>query len=293
MSHPKTIDIHFSNRSLHMQHHHHHHLILAMILLAIISCTVLNAQDIRFIYPDARSVALGGIGSVQTDVSALIGNQAGLASLESIEVSLTAERRFQSSALQYFAGSMVLPSSVGSFGLAIQRFGDGDFNQQLVGLAYSRKLLDVLSVGARFDYLQLRIKGYGRKGIATVEMGLQSQIIPELLIGFHVYNPLQVQLLDDEFLPTILHLGLRYGASDKVFLYGEIHKISDLMEGLSLGLEYEILERFSMRLGVRTQPQLVTFGIGYSFDTHYAIDVSSAVHPQLGVSSAGTVRFRK
>ena len=266
--------------------------LLAAILLVLIPRSG-EAQDVRFMQSGAAGFALGGTQSVTTDVSSITGNQAGLANVSSLSLSLSAERRFHSSALSYYALSFAVPTTFGNFGMILQRFGNGDLNQQIVGLAYGRRLLENLMIGARFDYLQMRIAQYGKKAVATVEMGLQARVMPQVLLGFHVYNPFQVRLLEGEVLPVVLRLGGQYEASDKVRLFGEIEKISDLPEGFGFGIEYLFLDRLAARIGYSTQPQLVTFGVGYSLDSRYSVDIGSSVHSYLGLSSAGTLKFQK
>ncbi len=271
----------------------HFNLYLHTAFAFVLVITTLEGQDVRFMESGAAGFALGGTQSVTIGVSSVRGNQAGLAELKSLSLSLSAERRFHNSALSYYALSFAVPTTFGSFGMALQRFGNGDLNQQVIGLAYGRKLFDELMLGVRFDYLQMRIAQYGKKAVATAEMGLQAWVVPQVLLGFHVYNPFQVRLLEGETLPVIVRLGVRYEASDKVSVFGEIEKISELPEGVGFGIQYLFLDRLAARIGYSTQPQLVTFGLGYSIDSRYSVDVGSSVHSYLGLSSAGTLKFQK
>lgn len=271
----------------------HLHIYLLTTILPVLIAGTLKAQDIRFMESGAAGFALGGTQSVTTDVASLTGNQAGLANITSFSFSLSAERRFHSSALSYYGLSLAVPATFGNFGMVLQRFGNGDLNQQIIGLAYGRRLLDDLMLGVRFDYLQMRIAQYGKKSVATAEIGLQARVAPQVLLGFHAYNPFQVRWLEGEVLPTIMRLGVQYEASDKVRVFGEIEKISELTEGFGFGIEYMFLERLAARIGYSTQQQLVTFGVGYSLDGRYSVDIGSSVHSYLGLSSAGTVKFQK
>lgn len=271
----------------------HLNIYLLTSLVLWLSTGALEAQDVRFMESGAAGFALGGTQAVTTDVSSITGNQAGLANVSSLSLSFSAERRFHSSALNFYALSFAVPTTFGNFGMALQRFGNGDLNQQIIGIAYGRKLMDDLMIGVRFDYLQMRIAQYGKKSVATAEMGLQARVVPQVLLGFHVYNPFQVRLLEGETLPVVIRLGVQYEASDKVKVFGEIDKISELPEGFAFGIEYLFLDRLAARIGYSTQPQLVTFGVGYSLDRRYSIDVGTSVHSYLGLSSAGTLKFQK
>ncbi|MCB0686658.1 MAG: hypothetical protein KDC53_09035 [Saprospiraceae bacterium] len=249
------------------------------------------SQNVLSLSPGASGGALGAIRSTKTDVMALYGNQAGLASLVSPGFYVTAERRFNNEGLNFYSAVGGLPTQYGNFGLSIYYHGFAEFNEQLVGLTYARRLLDQLSIGTRLDYIQASIPAYGNTSAITAEFGMQTVITSGILVGFSIYNPFEINWAEGEGLPTILNIGVAYQPTDKLWISGEIEKVSDFRENVKWGLEYLYQDNFAFRVGFNTNPGLVTFGIGYSLNSGLACDISSSVHQALGLSPMAGIGY--
>ncbi len=249
-------------------------------------------QNILSLSPGARGAALANVKTVHRDVLAVLGNQAGLAHVEQVQVSLSTERRFNQSGLNYYALAAAYPSTWGTFGLTIQHFGFDAFNEKLLGLAYGRRLGEALSIGAQFDYLQVRIPGYGKNSTMTAELGLLARLTSEVQMGFHVYNIFESQWVQEELLPSTFGLGVRYEPTDKVLVVGEVEKVSDFGENFKVGLGYRLHPQLEVCVGFTTRPSLVTFGVGYRMLDGFSLDVASTVHSALGVSPIGSITYK-
>ena len=179
-------------------------------------------------------------------------------------------------------------------GMTLNYYGTEAYNEQRIRLAYARKLMDNLSIGAAIDFLNTKIPEYGSKGVATFELGLMARFSPQLNMGVHVFNPLNVELIEGEKLPSILKIGLKYSPSEKVDIFGEVSKDIDFDLRTHWGVEYEVIEDLNLRVGVATQPVEVTFGAGYQLGNGFMIDIGSRYHEVLGISpSVGIVFLRK
>jgi len=250
-------------------------------------------QNLLSINPGASGGSYGGVKSVNDGVLAMYGNEAGIASLEGFEAYASAERRFGSQALNFFSIVGAIPTKLGSFGGTIQYHGFENYNEQLIGVAYARKIFNLLALGAQFDLLQVHIPGYGRTSSATAEFGLQARITSAVLLGVHIYNPFEIEWLDGEKWPVVFDMGISYSPTDKLMIVGELEKVSDLEENIKFGLQYEIVEAFALRVGFNTNPSIVTFGVGYRLSTGWSFDVGSTAHRELGLSPMGGVGYKR
>ncbi len=267
--------------------------IVTILFLFLGAYTSLEAQEVLSTHPGARGGTMGSIRSIHTDVLAMYGNEAGLGFATNLSFYASAERRANNEGLNFYSLASCLPTAFGSFGVLIEHFGFDLYNEQLVGLGYGRQVSEYLSVGAQFDYLQVKIPSYGQKSAVTVELGLLTKIGTRTQLGFHVYNPFDIRLVEEEPLPTIINLGVAYQPTHQVRVIAEVEKVGGQQENLKAGLEYQLVERFTFRLGVNTNPSLITFGVGYQMQNGMSLDVGSTVHQLLGISPLAGIGYQR
>lgn len=263
---------------------------LGFLILLFFSCSLFaqngttNSSGVR-----GNGVANASVGF--TDINSIFNNQAGLAELKNMGFLLSAEQRFLLADLNNFGVGFALPTNSGTFGLSVHYFGFESYNESKIGLTYARKLMEKLSVGIQFDLLNTQISEYGSKNFFTFEAGLQFELIENLLIGIHLYNPVKLEIIEDEFLPTVLRAGATYTAAKKLLLHVEVEKDLDFPFIFKSGIEYELVEDFWMRVGVQTNPTALSFGLGYKFKNGMLIDIASNYHQELGFTPSLGVGF--
>ena len=241
----------------------------------------------------ARSVGMGYTGITYTDINSIFSNQAGLAHLETMAVTAYGEQRFLVSAIKAIGFGAALPTRSGTFGLSLHYFGFEQYNEQRIGLAYGRKLLEKLSIGAQLLMLNTRIPEYGNKAAFTFEVGAQAELLPQLHLGIHLFSPGRVKLAEENLMPTVLKLGLSYLPSNKLSLLAEVEKDIDYDARAKFGIEYQIIDPLFLRFGVATQPSQLSFGLGYALPNGLSIDIASTYHQVLGFTPAAGITFNK
>lgn len=267
---------------------------ILLLLFCLLHLLELSAQNGTPPLPGARGAALGGAGVAFEDGHSVFANQAGMAWVQDPGFNLMAEQRFLLNAIRTVTAGGVLPMKAGSFGMSLQYYGTEAYNEQRVSLAYGRKLMENFSIGAGLDFLNTSILEYGNKAVMTFELGLMARFSKQINLGVHIFNPLNVELFEEERLPSILKMGLKYTPSDKVDIFAEVSKDIAFKVRTHWGVEYELIEHFDLRFGVATQPVEITFGIGYALKNGLMLDVASRYHEVLGVSpSIGIVYVRK
>jgi len=233
-------------------------LYLATTLITLISCTYASNDNFSL---GAKSWGMGNASVAIADEWSAHHNQAGLAKLKSISAGIYFENKFLQPDLGLKAGVIALPTKNGTFGLVVSQFGFDLYNEQKVGLAFAKQLFEKFSFGVQFDYLSTNIQEYGKKGMLTVEAGIQAEIAKNVMLGAHLYNPFKTKLTDtyNERVPTIMKLGLAYKFSEKVIMSIETEKDADFKPFFKSGLEYHIMEALYLRIGISTNPVLVFF----------------------------------
>jgi hypothetical protein len=234
----------------------------------------------------ASSVSSGGIASTSTDIWSTHNNQAGMTFLSGSCAGIYSEYRFllKSTAYQSIAG--VVKSGKGCFGLHLNYQGDRHFNTSMITLAYARKLGYHFSAGVGLDLVRILIaEGYGKQLIPTFEAGLMVEISDKLLVGSHVFNPVQSKLADysDERLPSVMSLGFNFLYSENLLLRFECRKVAGLPFTILTGLEYKAIKRITLRTGIATLPFRYSFGLGLDIG-YLTIDIAAISHPVLGYS---------
>lgn len=253
-------------------------------LALFLSTVTVLAQNSVTIPAGTRGTGMANASVTFTDIYSAFSNQAGLAYLEQSTATAFAERRFLLSELQTISAAVALPTRSGTFGLTLNHFGFEAFNEQKLGIAYARKLMDGLSLGAQVLLLNTSIPEYGNKMNVTFELGILTQLLPKLHLGVHVYSPMQLELANGENLPTIFKIGLGYLPSEKLTCTAEVEKDIAYTARAKFGIEYKAAEQLAVRTGIATNPTTISFGAGYRLDNGLALDIASSYHQILGFS---------
>ncbi len=239
----------------------------------------------------ARGLAMGDASIVFTDIHSIYSNQAGLAFMEGVGFSVGAEKRFLTSEINSYTAGFAYPTKAGTFGLSMNYYGFSGYNEQKIGLAYARKLSKKLSIGAQFDYLGYSIPEYGNKALFTFELGIQAQLIENLVVAAHVFNPVRQEIVEDEKVPSVFKLGAGYLPFEKLTITGEFEKDIDMDMTFKMGIEYFLVDIFCLRAGVSTDPFLNSFGMGLKLKNGLMIDLASSYHHTLGFTPAISISF--
>jgi len=237
---------------------------------------------------------MGGLVSLSTEIDALLNNQAGLAYLNGYGLIASAEQRFLLEDLRTVSfGAAYGKEELGTVGVVVSSFGIDEYKELKFGLAYSRNLLENFSIGGQFDYLSTRILGYGSSNSITFEVGLQSNVTDEFMLGFHMFSPGQVSQSPESQIPTRMNAGFAYKPSNKLFIAAEVEKILDLDYAFRAGVSYAFADQFILRAGASTGETTFTFGLAFKIQDAIHFDGTFSQHEILGTTPAATVKYSK
>lgn len=230
-------------------------------------------------------LSLGAYSQQQADVFSFGNNQAALASVNTASIGIYGERRFLLAENSSYALAAAIPTSLGNFGLQINYAGFKNFNENKIGLAYSRSLGKKLDIGIQFNYYGYRIPAYGNASTINFEAGAIVHFSEKLSGGIHIYNPIAAKLgkEKDEKLAAAYKLGIGYDASENFYVSAEIIKEEDKRVNVTGGIQYHFKKQFFVRAGFVSETSGGFGGAGLYWK-NLRLDVSANYHPQLGFS---------
>lgn len=247
----------------------------------------------QWINTGARHSAMGLASVSASDMWSVNNNQAGMAFYKQPAAGVYSETRFLLKELGNHAVGITLPNRFGVFGVSMNYTGDHLYSRTKGGLAYARTFGNRVAFGLQLDYLHTHIaEDYGNRGNVTFETGILIKITDDLVLGTHVFNPVQAKLAryNDERLPAIIRTGLGYSFSEKLLVQAEASMNSDKPLDIGFGAEYNFSQGFYARAGARSNPFMYTFGFGMAIK-NLTLDLSSSVHEKLGYSPQLSLQY--
>ena len=247
-------------------------------------------------YPTgARALGLSNAFVSFSDTWSIFHNQAGLANLTTVSAGVFYESLFQIDELSLVAGSLVLPSNSGNFGVSFSQFGKGTFKENKFGLAFAKQLGDNFFAGIQLDYFaQTFPENEHSKGFATFEGGIIYQPTEKLFLGGHIFNPILGGINSPSGkikMPAVFRFGGHYRFSDSVLMTLETEKDTGNPFILKTGIEYLPVENLALRIGVSGNPVHFTAGMGYNIK-NISADFGFSYHGNLGITPSVSVQFR-
>lgn len=231
-----------------------------------------------------RSWGLANTSLTLADAWSVYNNVGGLARLEEASVMTACDLRYGMTGLTTVALAVVMPFSYGTCGVSLDRFGDGLYNEQRLGIAYSHQM-DRVSLGMKASYAQVAVAELGARGRFVFEFGGIAELTPKLWLGASVYNFTQARLAayEDERIPTVLRAGLSWRPLPQLMLNAETEKDVDYAARFRGGIEYQLAKPFFVRIGISTNPGTNHFGFGVKHNW-LRFDYALRTHPTLGLS---------
>ncbi len=265
------------------------------ICILILSVFVfVNSYAIENYPAGARSRALSNAFISVSDVWSTFHNQAGIAGIQNISAGFYYESRFMVDELSLAAGTFILPTKSGNFGIGFFQFGKGSFKENQFGLSYSKALSEKLSAGIQLDYFSQQFPENERsKGFATFETGIIYSPNKKLFLGAHVFNPILggIETLEGkQKMPAVIRIGGHYKFDEMVMVILEVQKDTENAASVKSGIEFLPVRNLALRFGVSGKPFSYTAGIGYRFGK-ISTDIGFGYHGNLGITPAVSVQF--
>jgi hypothetical protein len=245
---------------------------------------------------NARFAGMAGTGTAVSDTWSGFHNQAGLALINDLSLSLHYESHFIIPENSIKAFVVNIPVTKGTFGVSYSYFGYAKYYESHAGLAFGKSFGDHLSAGIQLNYLLIgQSPGYGNMHAVVPEGGLLVRPLDKLTIGFHLFNPAcqHFPQSHDQLIPSVLQIGVGVRIIDQVLFCVEAEKVSLQKQVFKAGFEYEMIRNLNLRLGISSaEISRFAFGLGYAF-RHFSFDFALSNHPWLGYTPYITLTYRR
>jgi hypothetical protein len=242
---------------------------------------------------DAATQGKGGTGTTTISSWSIFSNQGTLGFYDHPTVSIHQENRFLVKELNVSAISATLPAKPGTIALGFSRFGYSLYNESQVKLGIGKRLWPsfAIGVGLGAHFLQLA-DGYGHSSAYTVEAGILYTPWKNLSVGTHLFNPTaqKIGTNPSKKLASGISAGLAYAAAPSATITIEVTEQENAVAQFHAGIQAEISDMFFLRAGYATNPDLLCFGLGYTYKP-FTLDLALTTNNPLGISGFLTVAY--
>ena len=261
-------------------------IVLITIHLIMVCCNAFGGNGPR--QGSAASHGIGGATTTFSDSWSVQNNQGALAFNEKLSLGISTQNYYLTGGVQQSNFSFSAPiKNQGIGGLGYSIIGISGYNEQRATVAFSRQFGPAVGLGIGMNLVSVNAGEYGKQRTALVEAGLLIKLAPSLISAAHLYNPNRAKLnpYNDERIPTVFSIGLQYLASEKVKFLADIENDLYYKSRLKAGVQYQPIKALTIRMGLSTQPQVFSFGIGINLQ-QFSFDFASPFHQVLGPSPA-------
>ncbi len=169
-------------------------------------------------------------------------------------------------------------------GFSISSDGSSDLREWMMAVSYGRKLSENTSIGISLDYLHIQTPESEDLKNFCFELGFQTKLLPSLLVGMMIKNPVPINTNTLYPFPSLYKFGLNYKVYDQLQILFELHKYGKQTASFLFGINYFPIDMLSFTAGMNTTGPLFSFGINYSLENKISLHIAMQQHVVLGTS---------
>jgi len=266
-------------------------------VIFILFFSILNITNIAQINPGARQISIANSDvALANDVFTLFNNPAGLAQMNWKEVGIYySPAPFGLTELANGYVAYQQPFSFGSLGIGGMTYGYELYRESQIILGYSYNYENIFFIGAAANYQSYSIQNYGSTGAFYLNLGGLVYILDDLRWGFSTSNVNRATVGDqDDQIPVVFTTGFSFDILKNFSLNLSLEKDVRYDPSISFGIDYDLIEYLSLRIGAADNPSKFTAGVGINYSI-LSLDYAFFTHPDLGLThQAGvTLSFGK
>jgi hypothetical protein len=261
-------------------------------LLLLLFICFLNIVNIAQINPGARQISIANADvALANDVFTLFNNPAGLAQMNWKEVGVYySPAPFGLTELANGYVAYQQPFSFGSLGIGGMTYGYELYRESQIILGYSYNYENIFFIGAAANYQSYSIQNYGSTGAFYLNLGGLVYILDDLRWGFSTSNVNRATVGDqDDQIPVVFSTGFSFDILQNFSLNLSLEKDVRYDPSISFGIDYDLIEYLSLRIGAADNPSKFTAGVGINYSI-LSLDYAFFTHPDLGLThQAGVI----
>lgn len=269
---------------------------MRIIILFFIICsfTVVCTSQISSIIPGSPSIAQTSTADSKNWSG--FNNPAMLGYVQNSQIGIQFENRFIIPELSTKSVQLGLPTKLINTGFSFSHFGYSLYHEMMLGIGFGRNFSDKFALGVEFNYFMAYFNASNSyRGALLPQVGLSVRFSPVFSVGFSTFNPFQTGLSSefvDMRLPSVFSVGTEYFFSPDFVWRTQIDREVSGNYRLATGFEYQMLNKFNVKLGVSHSEYLVSC-IGFGIKTGaFVIDFNCDLHPLLGITPLTSVKYR-
>ncbi len=188
------------------------------------------------------------------------------------------------------------PNDFLSAGINIFSFGYDKYRRSMFRLFLGKMLGERWSVGISLQYtlLQTELTDKNPQYIST-DVGVMFVPVEKLSIGMLIQDCPSVGLIKNntDIEPIVcysLQVGFQWEVINNLLIAGNAETDKQTVVSGRFGMEYQLMDGFYVRMGIKATPLLPTLGVGYRL-SDFVIDVAAQYHQVLGVSMGVGLKY--
>ena len=261
-------------------------------LFLLLFFPILSITNIAQINPGARQISIANADvALANDVFTLFNNPAGLAQMNWKEVGVYySPAPFGLTELANGYVAYQQPFSFGSLGIGGMTYGYELYRESQIILGYSYNYENIFFIGAAANYQSYSIQNYGSTGAFYLNLGGLVYILDDLRWGFSTSNVNRATVGDQEDqIPVVFSTGFSFDILQNFSLNLSLEKDVRYDPSISFGIDYDLIEYLSLRIGAADNPSKFTAGVGINYSI-LSLDYAFFTHPDLGLThQAGVI----
>lgn len=236
--------------------------------------------------PGAKQISLSNADvALSNDVFALFNNPAGIAQMNWREVGVfysPAPFGFKELANGFMAYHE--PTSIGSFALGGMTYGFELYRETKILLGYSYNYQNKFFAGAAINFHNISIQNYGSDAAFYLNIGGLAYLTNSIRWGFSIHNLNRATVgNEDDQIPMVFNSGFSVDLINELALNIAAEKDIRYRPSVMVGVDYDIIEYLSLRLGFSNEPSKFSGGVGINYSL-FSLDYAVFTHPDLGLT---------
>jgi len=232
---------------------------------------------------DVRALSLGQMKALSRGIV----NPAYLPFFERKQIGVSVFNRFEMKELSTRSLFALLPNRLLDMNLRLSVFGYNEY-QLIEGQAgFAKKLSSEFAIGTSVSYISKN---------SILEERIQSYLLADLSFLWRINNAFEWALTTENLIhtrnsqPTFCFTGVKYELAPTVSVLLESGYDFQNSFSVSAGVEYEIVDKLTVRGGFRNNLKTPSLGFAVRIE-HWNIDTAFLFHPTLGVSGGIAVEY--
>ena len=236
--------------------------------------------------PGAKQISLSNSDvALSNDVFSVFNNPAGLSQFNWREIGIYySPAPFGLSELANGYIAYAEPFTFGTVALGGMTYGFELYRESKISLGYSYNYENKFFAGLTVNYHTYSIQNYGNTGVFYLNIGGLAYITNQLRWGFAISNINRASIgNDDDQIPIIFSTGFSYDLIKSLIINLAVEKDIRYKPSVQFGLEYDIIEYLSLRVGFQNEPARYAAGIGINYSI-ISLDYAVFTHQDLGLT---------